>query len=537
MADSAGPAAEWRAASRRRFLLSAAGSAATAALGAACQPVRQDGEFAPLSAPGPSGRIFSLGVASGEPEPDRIVLWTRLAPDPLNGGGMPDKAVTVAWELAEDEGLRRIVRRGEAIATAAWAHSLHVEVTGLEPARWYWYRFMALGEASPVGRTRTAPDPAAEPRHLAFAAAACQHYEHNFFTAYQHLAAEALDFVLHLGDYIYEGAPRDEARNVRRHIGGTARSLADYRNRYALYKSDPDLQLAHAAFPWLAIWDDHEVENDYAGAVSGGADGEARFLRRRAAAYRAYFEHMPLSPRRAPTRTGLALYRGREFGRLLNLVLLDGRQHRARQACAPPGRGGGQTIRRSACAELDDGARSLLGEEQERWLARQLLRAPVRWTCIAQQLLIASLGEPVSEPDPEIWTDGWDGYAPARRRLLGEIAATRLGNVVALGGDIHSFWATDLKLDFARPGSPTVASEFVVGSIASHGLAPVVIEAARRLPHIRYAEGRVRGYLRCTVTPSEWISEFRALAAPRLGAMTSIARFAVTRGRPGAEIA
>jgi alkaline phosphatase D len=275
--------------SRRKFLICAASLAASLP----CTRLFAQPRFA--------RDPFTLGVASGYPTPRGVVLWTRLAPDPLADGGMPPAAVEVGWEVATDGAFRNIVRRGTEIATPEWAHSVHAEVAGLEPARWYWYRFHAGGAESPSGKTRTAPPPGPAER-LRFAFASCQQYEQGFYIAYRHMAAEDLDLVVHLGDYIYESSWGRV--HVRKHDTPEPLTLADYRNRFALYKSDQDLKAAHAAFPWLVTWDDHEVQNDYANDRSQHLDAPALFLERRAAAYRAYYEHLPLpmsSARAGPT--------------------------------------------------------------------------------------------------------------------------------------------------------------------------------------------------------------------------------------------
>jgi alkaline phosphatase D len=482
--------------------------------------------------------VFLLGIASGEPAPDGAVLWTRLAPDPLHGGGMGPEDVPVRWELAADDRFGRIVRSGTAIASHRLAHSVHLELAGLEPARPYWYRFHALGETSPVGRTRTAPRPQDRPAQLRFAVASCQHYEHGYYTAYRHMAREDLDLVLHLGDYIYENGVSNHPLAVRRHLGRETRTLAEYRNRYALYKSDPDLQAAHAAFPWLAVWDDHEVENDYAGAVSEERSEPTAFLKRRAAAYQAYFEHMPLSPRMAPRGADATIYRRRSFGNLVDLLLLDCRQYRSPQACRGPQRWGGQVIGLD-CPELRDRQRVILGPVQERWLSAQLAASRANWTVLGQQMLMASLIQPTASGEPGVWSDGWDGYPEARRRLLAQMEQHSDRNFVALGGDIHSFWSTELRTDFTSSRARAVGSEFVATSISSRGIPSSITDAAKRMPHIRFAEGRYRGYLRCTVLPSAWIADFAAVDSVRSrdASLRTLARFAVERGRPGPQVA
>ena len=317
---------------------------------------------------------FPLGVASGDPTPDGVVLWTRLALDPLNGGGMPPDDVEVVWEVARDEGMTDVARRGTSVASGALGHSVHVEVDGLEPGRWYWYRFRAGTDESAVGRTRTLPAAGARPDRLRFAFASCQHYEHGYYTAYRHMAEDDLDLVFHLGDYIYEGAASDG--RVRRHTGGENELLDEYRNRYALYRGDPDLQAAHAAFPWVVTWDDHEVDNNYANAVSEeeGLPAEL-FLRRRAAAYQAYYEHMPLRRSSLPAGPDLQLYRAFDWGDLASVHVLDTRQYRTDQPCGD-GRG--------ACDGMFDPAATPLGEAQERWLLDGLDGSAARWNVVPQ---------------------------------------------------------------------------------------------------------------------------------------------------------
>ena len=286
--------------SRRALLSSAAAAWAGTSLSRAL--AARDRSVAKTTTTGLRSGPFTLGVASGDPTPDGFVLWTRLAPDPLRGGGMPPQAVVVTWQVGTDEGMNRIVREGKTVATAAFAHAVHVEVAGLESGRWYWYRFQAGGEVSPTGRTRTAPDRHAPVQKLAFATASCHHWQAGLYTGYQHLAAEELDFVVHLGDYIYEGGV--DSRAVRPHNGPEAKTLEDYRNRYALYKTDPHLQAAHAAFPWMVIWDDHEVIDNYSGPHDRYSDDPQQFLRRRAAAYQAFYEHLPLRLTSMPNGAG-----------------------------------------------------------------------------------------------------------------------------------------------------------------------------------------------------------------------------------------
>ena len=380
------------------------------------------------------------------------------------------------WELADDEAFTRVVARGEETAEAAWAYSVHAEPAGLEPARWYWYRFSALGERSAVGRTRTAPaaDAAAT---LRFAIASCQRYDVGHYAAWRHVAGADLDLVMFLGDYIYEYATRKDP--VRRTEGGEIFTLDQYRARYATYKSDPSLQAAHAAAPWLLVWDDHEVSNDYAGFR--GQDLSVDTRARRAAAYRAYWEHMPFPKSARPVDADMRIVGRLDWGRLARIHLLDDRQYRDPQACPRPNRGGSNTVALAQCPALTDPARTLLGTEQEQWLAAGWdLGRP--WNLVAQQTLMARF----TWVDPAIggggyWTDGWDGYAPARNRLLGAVAAKKVPGVVVFGGDVHSNYVADLKADYDDPASPVVASEFCGTSITSLSLAQARVDAGARV--------------------------------------------------------
>ena len=261
---------------------------------------------------------FTLGVASGEPLPDGIVLWTRLM-----GSPMPDANIPVKWQIAEDEGFKKVARKGQAMAAPALAHSVHVEAGGLKPGRWYWYRFEADGHRSPAGRFRTAPAAGETPAQMRFAFASCQQWTQGLWTAYQHMAEEDLDRVIHLGDYIYEQGYRGDVRPEGKEEIFT---LEQYRGRHALYKSDPLLQRAHARFAWMTTWDDHEVSNNYANDAQEKGQPREEFLKRRGAGYQAYYEHMPLRRATLPQGPDMRLYRRADFGGLMRLHMLDTRQ-------------------------------------------------------------------------------------------------------------------------------------------------------------------------------------------------------------------
>ncbi|MBL8345772.1 MAG: alkaline phosphatase D family protein [Rubrivivax sp.] len=531
---------------RRRSLGRLLALGAAPALASACAPVAFVRDARVADTP-----RFALGVASGSPAADSVVLWTRLAGDALAA------EVPVAWEVAADEGFGRIVARGSEPARANDAHSIHLQVRGLEPARWYWYRFAALGQRSPVGRTRTAPaaeGASAAVARLDFAIASCQRWDHGYWAAWRDAAAHPsgrpLDLVLFLGDYIYEyGSPPGA---VRAHEGGAVSTLEGYRARYAQYKSDPLLQAAHAVCPWIVIWDDHEVENDY--AALQGEHLQPGFAARRAAAYRAWWEHMPLPPALRPVEAGggaMTIHGRLDWGRLARLHWIDTRQFRDPQLCPRPGRGGSNTVRLRDCpALITEPARTLLGAAQERWLAEGWsLTQP--WNLLAQQTLMARFTREAvgSRPDPRepaamqgrYWTDGWDGYPGARQRLLSVLAERKVPGAVVLGGDVHANYVADLRLDPDETDptrSPLVATEFCGTSISSRGSAQSAVDAALRFnPHIRHGRSEERGYVRFALTRERLEADLRVVADPKdaNSTVTSAARFVVEAGKPGAE--
>jgi alkaline phosphatase D len=474
---------------------------------------------------------FSLGIASGDPLPDSVVLWTRLAPDPLNGGGMPQSAVSVKWEVAEDEQMKKIVQRGSALASPDFGHSVHVELRGLKPERWYWYRFIAGSAVSPIGRTRTAPAFDARLAHLTLAFASCQHYEQGYFTAFKHMASEQLDLVVHLGDYIYEGAP--VSTRTRRHNSPEIVTLTDYRNRYGLYKSDPDLKLAHAAFPWIVTWDDHEVDNNYANDIPEDKQTRAAFLERRAYAYQAYYEHMPLRRSSLPQGSKLQLYRRLRFGDLAEFSVLDTRQYRTDQPC-----GDGN---KPLCPEVQDPQATMMGAEQERWLFNNLDKSGARWNIIAQQVMVARW-DSGQGPELRMSMDKWSAYPAALDRFMRFLQKRKPSNPIVLTGDIHSNWVADLKADFNDPNSAIVGTEFVGTSISSAGdgmdMRPDVERQLPENPHIKFYNSQ-RGYVRCDITPQHWKTDFRIVAAVTKPdePISTRASFVVENGKAGAVTA
>ena len=472
---------------------------------------------------------FTLGVASGDPTSEGVVLWTRLARDPLNGGGMDPSPIDVAWRVARDEKMSSVVRQGTLRARPESAHSVHVEVDGLDADRPYWYQFQAGNEMSPVARTRTLPRSGDAVDRLRFAFASCQHYEAGLFTSLRHLAAEDVTLAFHLGDYIYEGPGRDN--QIRKHHGAEIMALDDYRARYAQYKMDADLQAAHAAFPWVVTWDDHEVDNNYAGAISEKLDPRDVFLLRRAAAYRAYYEHMPLRRTAMARGADLQLYRQFSAGTLASFYVLDTRQYRTDQPC-----GDGS---KAPCEGVADPAATLLGADQERWLVDCLDQSPSRWNILPQQVMMAKVDLTLG-PEERYSMDQWSAYDAERTRLLGFFAERKPANPIVLTGDIHSSWVNDLKVDFRNPASPIVATEFVCTSLSSGGDgsegAPRAAMLMAENPFVKFYNGQ-RGYVTCDVTPRSLEATYRVvpLVTKPGGPVTSVARFVVEDGRPGAN--
>jgi alkaline phosphatase D len=478
---------------------------------------------------------FTLGVASGYPHANGVTLWTRLAPEPLAGGGMPGIPVEVSWEVAADEKFRDVAARGVAVASPDWAHSVHVDANGLQPERHYWYRFRAGEALSAIGRTRTAPEPGTANARLRFAFASCQQYEHGYYIAYRHMAREDLDLVVHLGDYIYEAT---WGRNlVRSHDAAEAYTLPEYRNRYALYKSDDDLKLAHAAFPWIVTWDDHEVDNDYANDRSQDLDPREQFLLRRAAAYQAYYEHMPLPAWARPRGPAMRLHNTVAYGQLAQFFVLDTRQYKSPQVCARSQRGGSTVVREEDCTERLNPAQSMLGRTQEQWLDESAGRSQGRWNVIAQTTLMAQ-AERRSGPGADYWTDGWDGYPRARERLLASLIKQRVSNPLVISGDVHMSAVNDLKLDFNAPDSPVVATEFVCPSITSYGPSLKHVELLlQENAHIRFANSARRGYTTLDLTPTRCVARIRTIAnaTEQDSPIRNLALYTVEDGRPGAQ--
>jgi len=497
-----------------------------------------------------TGNPFTLGVASGSPTFDSVVLWTRLHILGFLGASLRRDPVTVRWEVAHDDQFTRIVQSGQVIALPELAHSVHVEVLGLEADRWYFYRFMVGDAVSPVGRTRTFPKPDAVVAKLRLAYASCQKWEDGYFSAWRHMREENLDTVLFLGDYIYE-YPGTSSK-VRHPSGGWVLTLDDYRRRYALYRGDADLQAMHAACPWLMTWDDHEVQNDYAGLQAGDSgvadpSSPSGFLTRRAAAYQAWYEHMPI--RASVLTQGLAglvrgaemrIYQRLEYGQLVSLYLLDARQYKDPQACTKDGSLGSGTLNPVTCAQWYDPQRSLLGRQQERWLYEEFAKSQSRatnWNVLGQQTLLGQRDLKLG-PGQMFWNDGWDGYAAARTRLTGSLRQHAVANPVVLGGDMHENWVGHVKADYADPNSASVGVEFCGTSITSRaGGNARIAERLAKNPHFVFADAQRKGYGVVEFTPGQLSTTLRVVddVTRQDTKIETLARFTVQAGRPVVE--
>ncbi|MET9381833.1 alkaline phosphatase D family protein [Streptomyces sp. NPDC002928] len=439
---------------------------------------------------------FTLGVASGDPLPGAVLLWTRLAPAPHQpDGGLPARRFPVRWEVATDAGFRHIVRRGTATAHPEFNHTVHVDVDGLGENRVHYYRFRTGSWISPTGRTRTAPGQGSGVSALTFGLVSCQRYDQGHFTAYRHLAEDDVDVVFHLGDYLYEYAV-NSAGGTRGYPTGTVPdvynhetvSLEDYRLRYALYKSDPDLAAAHAAHPFVVTWDDHETENNYADDVSENDDPAEEFLIRRAAAYRAYWENMPLRRPQLPDGPDLRLYRRLHWGRLAQFDVLDTRQYRSDQAYGDGWHYSGP--------ESEDPARTLTGDAQEQWLIDGWHRSRALWNVVPQQVTFSQRHNTTALPS-QVSMDSWDGYPASRERVLAGAEAAGVDNLMVLTGDVHVHYGFDVKRDYADPNTRTLGTEVVTSSISSGGNGSAkpsnwaTYLAAN--PHMKFYNG-LRGY-------------------------------------------
>lgn len=453
---------------------------------------------------------FALGVASGRPRSDSLVFWTRLIFSDQDQS-KSTQTMRVRLEVFADEALKHRVHSQDVLTDAQRAHSVHAHVTALSPGTDYWYRFTQGDASSATGHAKTAPALNAQVQQLRLALTSCQNYEHGLYVAHQEIAKESLDFVLFLGDYIYESNTTQSL--TRKHNNEEPKTLAQYRTRYEQYKSDPMLQASHAAHAWVLMWDDHEVVNDYANDQDRQYTDPQVFLQRRAAAYQAYFEHQPvLIAPDAKHPESMHLYEQFSWGQLADIWTLDCRQYRSAQACRDPLRGGGRMVMQ--CAELDDPNRTMLGWEQERWLDKTLSVSKATWKLVSQATQISSTSVP-APVGRAYWNDAWDGYPQARRRLLQTVIDAKLKNVVTLGGDVHMNVAAYLRQEPNRPDSPAIATEFVGTSITSRGMGEKALATIRSSnSDVVFARADERGYSVITVTPDLLRCDFKTTAFP-----------------------
>jgi len=450
---------------------------------------------------------FKLGVASGDPIATGFVIWTRLAPSPLDSRATGNEPIPVGYEIAVDENFKTPVQRGSVVAYPDNGHAVHVDVQGLAPGRPYWYRFRAGDEISPVGRALTTPALGAAVDAYRFAFASCQNFETGYFKAYRDMIAKDVDLIVHLGDYIYEYGKGEGQRRVP---VSEARTLDEYRQLHATYKLDRDLQAAHQHTSWLFTWDDHEVANDYAAEFDANYEPVDVFLRRRAAAYKAYYEHLPIRRAAAPVGPDMRLYQRIAFGDLFEINMLDTRQYRSDQPCQTPDDGGWRLIG-DACEERHDPARSMLGRDQERWLLGGLGRSGTKWNVMAQGMLFSQ--HDYKSGDGQLFgSEYWDGYTASRDKVLSVIEGRGVSNPVIIGGDVHATYVCDVKKDFDDPASKTLASEFVGTSITSSNWYHDRNAASMGdNPHIKLYEGRHRGYSLCTLNQKTWTTDLRVV--------------------------
>ena len=452
---------------------------------------------------------FKLGVASGDPVSEGIVLWTRLAPDPYDLIALPQQSIPVAWQVAEDEKMRKVVQSGTSFAHAEHAHSVHVEVHGLKPDREYFYCFIAGKEKSPVGRTRTLPLMGKRLQDFRFAFASCQDFTNGYFAAYHDMVRQDPQLIVHTGDYIYESIYKD---GVRRIPVPVAITLDDYRLLHACYKLDPHLQEAHAAAPWLLIWDDHEVENDWGGNYSESISDPERFLKRKTAAIKAYCEHLPLRLSTRRQRSGVRIHQRTAIGDLIEFNLLDCRQYRDQPPCQDET--GHAPIQLRHCSEALSHDRSMLGLEQEDWLRQGLGHSGAKWNTLVQSTYMAPF-DYVQGADTGYKTDGWDGYAASRQRILDMIVNKHIENPVSIGGEIHAFYAGVVNADAFDFYSPPALSEVLCTSISSGGGGDQryteTLDLFSENPFARFFENRVRGYALCNVNHRRWHTALRAI--------------------------
>lgn len=479
---------------------------------------------------------FRLGVASGDPLPNAVVLWTRLATDPFARlGGMTPGVVAVEWEIAADEKFGLVVGRGVEIATPMDGWSVHVDATGLESGREYFYRFFVGPHASPVGRTKTAPASDHNLERLDFAWASCQKWEDGYFGAYADLAASNVDVVFFLGDYIYEYAIANEGARAGQPRPDSATSetmvLDDYRDRYALYKADEHLAAAHASAPFVTTFDDHEIDNNWASQISQDDDDPRAFLMRRADAFKAWWENTPVRANLRPSGPDMKIFRRISFGDLVDFSILDTRQYRSDQV-------NGDTEHAQDAATADS-SRTITGAEQERWILDGFA-SPSTWNFLAHQTVISDLARR-TDGERKVGMDSWSGYEASRHRILDGARDRGTQNVASIVGDIHRTIVSELRRDYQDETAAVQGVEIATTSIASGKDGADVDQAGAAIaaasPHVKFGNAR-RGYLRATLTQREWRSEVRVLDAvttpgARVRTATTVT---VPEGRPEIQL-
>ena len=486
-----------------------------------------------------SANPFSLGIASGSPTSDSVVLWTRLGLAEIEAVGLSNRPASVTWQIAHDRSFGRIVRQGEEIASPALAHSVHAEVVGLESDREYFYRFISGDAVSATGRTRTLPKADAAVQKLRIAYASCQQWGNGYYSAYRHMLAQQVDLVMFLGDYMYE-YPASRPFDIRPTTGGWITTLDGYRSRYALHKSDKDLQAMHAACPWIVTWDDHEVQNDYAATHPGNSGKPVDdFMARRRAAYQAFYEHMPVRREQFAALLGgiaqdVRIYERFSYGRLATIYTVDNRQHRDLQACTRNGRPGASRVDPNTCAIWNDPQRTLLGSKQEAWLNTEFERSGTTWNVIGQQSVFGPRNFN-TQGGQSYSNDGWDGYPAARQRLINSMRNTRLANPVILGGDVHQNWVGHVLADYNNPASEKIGVEFCGTSITSLTTLTNVEQAKiiERHPHFIFGDCESRGFGVVEITPTQMTATLKAVrdATDPLSDAFTLARFDVEAGR------
>ena len=502
------------------------------------EPTNTEPTATTSGAPAVESDPFTLGVASGDPLADSVILWTRLAPaEPL-----PDTDIEVAWEIARDAEITDVVADGTAPAVAALGHSVHVDATGLESDTEYWYRFTVGEFTTPAARTHTFAAPGTMPDRFRFAFSSCQNWEQGRYAAYRDLVEEAdIDAFVFLGDYIYEYATGGYADERGRETGQDfeCETVEQYRERYALYHSDPQLQAAHALVPWIITWDDHEVDNDYAGDISENDDDPAAFRERRAAAYQAWYEHMPvrLDPPEGPD---YEIYRSFAHGDLVRFHVLDTRQYRSDQQRGEPFvEQLGQAVQVRDETLANDPDQTMLGAAQREWLIAGVAESAAVWDVLAQQVFMFGGNALAGSAPPVVVVDTWDGYAGDRRAVLDAVSA-EVDNLVVLTGDFHSAAVADLRADPFDTTLPVVGSEFMASSISSSffdddaAVEGLVTGALAANPQLKWFDSQ-RGYTVCEVTPDRWTATFRAVADQfdETSPVTTISSWEVVAGTPG----